>query len=46
MDDTTGEASSAEAARKVSQDMEEIQENGGFRFKETVMSGDPLEKGG
>ncbi len=29
----------------VKQDMEDIRENGGFRFKETVMSGDPLEEG-
>jgi hypothetical protein len=35
-----------EEAKKVSQDMEDILENGGFRFKETVMAGDPLEKGG
>jgi hypothetical protein len=35
-----------EEARKVSQDMEDILENGGFRFKETVMAGDPLEEGG
>jgi hypothetical protein len=34
-----------EEARKVSQDMEDILENGGFRFKETVMAGDPLEVG-
>jgi hypothetical protein len=46
VDDATGGASSAEKARQVSQDMEDILENGGFRFKETVMSGDPLEKGG
>ncbi len=35
-----------EAAKQVSQDMEDILENGGFRFKETVMSGDPLGKDG
>ncbi len=46
MDDATGGASSPEKARQMSQDMEDILENGGFRFKETVMSGDPLEKGG
>jgi hypothetical protein len=46
MDDATGGANSAEAARRVSQDMEDILENGGFRFKETVMSGDPLGEGG
>jgi hypothetical protein len=46
MDDATGGASSAEVARQVSQDMEDILENGGFRFKETVMSGDPLKEGG
>jgi hypothetical protein len=46
MDDATGGASSTEEAKQVSQDMEDILENGGFRFKETVMSGDLLEKGG
>jgi hypothetical protein len=46
VDDATGGASSTEKARQVSQDMEDILENGGFRFKETVMSGDLLEKGG
>ncbi len=35
-----------EEARKVSQDMEDILENGRFRFKETVMAGDLLEEGG
>ncbi len=43
VDDATGGASSMEEAKKVSQDMEDILENGGFRFKETVMAGDPLE---
>jgi hypothetical protein len=42
VDDATAGASSMEAAKQVSQDMEDILENGGFRFKETVMSGDPL----
>ncbi len=42
MDDATGGASTLAAAKQVSQDMEDILENGGFRFKETVMSGDPL----
>jgi hypothetical protein len=46
VDDATGGANSAEASRRVSQDMEDILENGGFRFKETVMSGDPLGDGG
>jgi hypothetical protein len=46
VDDATGGASSTEAARRVSQDMEDILENGGFHFKETVMSGDPLGEGG
>jgi hypothetical protein len=46
VDDATGGASSTEAARRVSQDMEDILENGGFRFKETVMSGDLLGEGG
>ncbi len=44
MDDTTGGASSLEAAKQVSQDMED--ENGVFRIKETVMSGDPLGEDG
>jgi hypothetical protein len=35
-----------EAARQVSQDMEDILGNGGFRFNETVMSGNPLGKDG
>jgi hypothetical protein len=46
VDDATGGASSMEAAKEVSQDMEDILGNGGFRFKETVMSGDPLGKDG
>jgi hypothetical protein len=47
VDDATGGASSMEEAKKVSQDMEDILENGGFRLKETVMAGDPpLEEGG
>ncbi len=46
MEDATGGASSVEEAKKVSQDMEDILENRGFRFKETVMAGDPLEEGG
>jgi hypothetical protein len=46
VDEATGGAGSVEAAKQVSQDMEDILENGGFRFKETVMSGDPLGKDG
>jgi hypothetical protein len=46
VDDATGGAATAEAARQVSQDMEDILANGGFWFKETVMSRDPLERGG
>ncbi len=46
MNDATGEANSVAAAKQVSQDMEDILEHGGFRFKETDMSGDPLEKEG
>jgi hypothetical protein len=46
VDDATGGAGSAEAAKQVSQDMEDILENGGFCFKETVMSGNPLGKDG
>jgi hypothetical protein len=41
-DDATGGTSTLIAARQVLQDMEDILENGGFHFKETVMSGDPL----
>jgi hypothetical protein len=44
VDDDTGGGSSTEAAKQVSQDMEDILGNGGFRFKETVMSGDLLGK--
>ncbi len=44
VDDATGGASSMEAAKQVSQEMEDILGNGGFRFKETVISGDPLGK--
>ncbi len=46
VDDATGGASTLKAARQVSQDMKDILENGGFRFKETVMSGDPLGEDG
>ncbi len=46
VDDATRGASTLGAARRVSQDMEDILENGGFRFKETVMSGDPLGEDG
>jgi hypothetical protein len=42
MDDATGGAEDTATARQVTQDMEDILENGGFRFKETVMTGDPL----
>jgi hypothetical protein len=44
VDGATRGASSVEVAKQVSQDMEDILENRGFRFKETVMSGDPLGK--
>jgi hypothetical protein len=40
--DATGGAENLEVARRVSQDMEDILEKGGFPFKETVMAGDPL----
>jgi hypothetical protein len=46
VNDTTGEANSVAVAKQVSQDMEDILEHGGFRFKETDMSGDPLEEEG
>jgi hypothetical protein len=46
VEDATRGASSMEEAKKVSQDMEDILKNGRFRFKETVMAGDPLEEGG
>ncbi len=46
VDDATEGAGLVEAAKLVSQDMEDILENGGFRFKETVMSGDPLGEDG
>ncbi len=46
MDDATGKAEDAEAAKQVSQEMEDILENGRFRFKETVMTGDLLGRDG
>jgi hypothetical protein len=46
VDNTTGGAEDAEAAKQVSQDMEDILENGRFWFKETVMTGDPLGRDG
>ncbi len=46
MDDATGGAHEKEAATKISQDMEDIIENGVFRFKETVMTGDSIGKMG
>jgi hypothetical protein len=45
VDDATGGAENMEAAKQVSQDKEDILVNGGFRFKETVMTGDPLREG-
>jgi hypothetical protein len=42
VDDTTGGAQDVKAAKQVSQDMEDILENGGFHIKETVMTGDSL----
>ncbi len=46
VDDATRGASTLEAAKQVSQDMEDILENRGFRFKETIMSGDSLGEDG
>jgi hypothetical protein len=47
VDDATGGAGDKAVARQVSQDMEDILENGEFPFKETVMTGDSLgEEGG
>ncbi len=46
VDDATAGAGSVEAAKQVSQDVEDILENGGLCFKETVMSGDPLGRDG
>jgi hypothetical protein len=46
VDDATGGADKKEEARRVSLDMEDILKNGGFRFKETIMTGDPLGKTG
>jgi hypothetical protein len=43
---TTGGANNQEEARQVSVDIEDVLENGGFRFKETVMTGDPLDNTG
>jgi hypothetical protein len=44
VDDTTGGASDKENVMHVSTDMENIIGNGGFQFKETVMSGDLLDE--
>ncbi len=46
VDDATRGAEDTEVAKQISQDMEDILENRGFRFKETVMTGDPLGKDG
>ncbi len=42
LDDATGGADSQEEAGQLSANMEYIIRNGGFCFKETVMTGDPL----
>ncbi len=42
MDDATGGAGNLEVAKQLSQDMEDILENGGFQLKETVMARDLL----
>ncbi len=42
MDDATGGAGNLEVAKQLSQDMEDILENGGFRLKETVVTRGPL----
>jgi hypothetical protein len=42
VDDATGGVGKVAAAKQVLQDMEDILEHRGFRFKETVMSGVPL----
>ncbi len=46
VDDATGGAGNLEVAKQLSQDMEDILENGGFRLKETVMARDPLGENG
>jgi hypothetical protein len=45
VDDATGSACTLATARQVSQDMNDILENGELS-KETVMSGDPLRERG
>jgi hypothetical protein len=39
-----GGAHDKENSVRISQDMERIIENGGFCFKQTVMTGDPLDE--
>jgi hypothetical protein len=46
VDDTSGGVHDKENAIRVPADMNSIIENGGFQSKETVMSGDPLDKRG
>ncbi len=46
VDDATGGAHDKENAQCISQDMESIRENGGFYFKEMVMTGDPFDETG
>jgi hypothetical protein len=46
VEDATGGDDNMAVAKQVSQDMEDILENGGFRFKATVMTGEPLGEGG
>ncbi len=42
VDDAMGGAHDKNCALRISQDLEDIIENGGLCFKETVMIGDPL----
>ncbi len=46
MENATGEAQDKETGLAISKDTEDTIEKEGFCFKETVMSGDPLEKSG
>jgi hypothetical protein len=45
-DDATGGSMTERNVMRVSADMDNILGNGGFQFKETVMSGDPLDETG
>jgi hypothetical protein len=41
VDDATADANSMERLQVLSKELESVAEKGGFKFKETLMSGDP-----